>query len=259
VVDNPVIEWSGDVAAVGWIARRLHPHTGRVTSLVPAGFPAYARILHPACHNNGGRWTMVRWADVATVTGAVAHPGMQFEAIASPQHPTDRAPGGAGWRGLPPILGSLTAADVAVLAGVLAAATETPDRCWFCIWEGHGWLQGSPSAAVLTARGAAPVSAIAPPAVLAGPRVRLGGRAYLLYRGPIETAGAFARHPWNQTPNLWWPEDRAWCVASEVDLPSTYVGGSAALAGRLRSEARVEVVSAEPDADITVRGDRINT
>jgi hypothetical protein len=26
-------------------------------------------------------------------------------------------------------------------------------------------------------------------------------------------------------PNPWWPEDRAWCVATEIDLPYTYVGG----------------------------------
>ena len=26
-------------------------------------------------------------------------------------------------------------------------------------------------------------------------------------------------------PNLWWPDDRAWCVASEIDLDYTLVGG----------------------------------
>jgi hypothetical protein len=32
-----------------------------------------------------------------------------------------------------------------------------------------------------------------------------------------------------QGPNLWWPVDRAWCVASEIDLPWTFVGGSTKL------------------------------
>ena len=29
-------------------------------------------------------------------------------------------------------------------------------------------------------------------------------------------------------PNLWWPADRAWRVASDIDLPSTYLGGTRA-------------------------------
>jgi hypothetical protein len=29
-----------------------------------------------------------------------------------------------------------------------------------------------------------------------------------------------------RSPNQWWPQDRAWCVASEIDLDSTLVAGS---------------------------------
>lgn len=28
------------------------------------------------------------------------------------------------------------------------------------------------------------------------------------------------------TPSLWWPDDRTWCVATEIDFRWTYVGGS---------------------------------
>ena len=35
--------------------------------------------------------------------------------------------------------------------------------------------------------------------------------------------------PWGLTPDLWWPEDGAWCVASETDFTWTYVGGSRSL------------------------------
>ena len=56
------------------------------------------------------------------------------------------------------------------------------------------------------------------------PLLRLPAREYLLYQGrPDQVAG------WMDGPNLWWPADRAWCVASEIDLPWTYVGGSKTL------------------------------
>ena len=31
---------------------------------------------------------------------------------------------------------------------------------------------------------------------------------------------------WGHSPNIWWPEDHAWCVATDIDLFDTYVGGS---------------------------------
>jgi len=34
---------------------------------------------------------------------------------------------------------------------------------------------------------------------------------------------------WEDGPNLWWPDDRAWCVASEIDLDETFVGGTRTL------------------------------
>jgi len=41
-------------------------------------------------------------------------------------------------------------------------------------------------------------------------------------------------------PNLWWPNDRAWFVATEIDLVSTYVGGRADL---------VRAIVASPDLE----------
>jgi hypothetical protein len=29
-----------------------------------------------------------------------------------------------------------------------------------------------------------------------------------------------------QSAMLWWPDDRAWCVSTEIDFSWTYVGGS---------------------------------
>jgi hypothetical protein len=46
--------------------------------------------------------------------------------------------------------------------------------------------------------------------------------------------------------NLWWPDDRAWCVATEIDLAWTYVGGPAALIGDVLANPHLEAQPASP-------------
>jgi hypothetical protein len=81
-----------------------------------------------------------------------------------------------------------------------------------------------------------------------GPRVRLPNREYLLYQGPAEAVVATAGLPraWGQCASLWWPADRAWCVASEVDLPWTYVGGPRGLIDAILADGRIEALPASP-------------
>jgi hypothetical protein len=50
-----------------------------------------------------------------------------------------------------------------------------------------------------------------------------------------------------QLPDLWWPEDRAWCVGGDTDLKSTYVGGSEACIASLLAVPGLEVHPVEPD------------
>jgi len=56
--------------------------------------------------------------------------------------------------------------------------------------------------------------------------MQLPGRDYLLFSGPIELALAPLDDMDLASANLWWPEDRSWIVATEVDYAWTYVGGS---------------------------------
>ena len=74
------------------------------------------------------------------------------------------------------------------------------------------------------------------------PWVQIPGRQLALYSGPIEAAITFCEWPTLQSPNLWWPHDRAWCVASEIDVRSTYVGGTQAASAR-RSRRRSSVAA----------------
>ena len=60
-------------------------------------------------------------------------PGIGFPEIALPDHqPTGAEP----WPGHVPQVGTLNAAEADALAAVLARHTSTPDRCWFCTWDG---------------------------------------------------------------------------------------------------------------------------
>lgn len=54
-----------------------------------------------------------------------------------------------------------------------------------------------------------------------------------------------------QSPNLFWPQDRSWCVASEIDLHATFVGGSLALANALVATPVLEAWRVEPTDPIT--------
>lgn len=78
-----------------------------------------------------------------------------------------------------------------------------------------------------------------------GPRAALPEREYFLYKGALDAALAFLE-PERQTPNLWWPADRAWCLASELDLESTYIGGSPDLIDHIVGDNRIEATPAEP-------------
>jgi hypothetical protein len=131
------------------------------------------------------------------------------------------------------------------LVDVLRRHTSTPDRCWFCLWDGYGYLHGPPAVAYLYFWPEdVPESERLPPPQPPKPRlqksrVRLPGRDYLLFTGPVEQGAG-----WDDGPNLWWPDDHAWCVASEIDLDYTLVGGSAALRDALL-EIGAEEVSPE--------------
>lgn len=266
------IHSSSGVAAADWLRERMDPFKAcTVGSLVPTGFEAYVRIFHSA---EGPDETSVPWAEIAAWSGKVMHPHAEFELLAGPRR-RDEATGHAFEyeREYEPRQGELTPDLVSALSEVLRRHTDSPDCCWFCIWEG-GWINGP---------GAIGVRIGTPPDVnaeiqrqwqaawdlpfgreaLTTPRVRLPGRDYVLIEGPLDAIGEIGEsRDWQgqhyfdaHSPNLWWPDDRAWCVATDIDLDSTYVGGSAALIRDLLGDRRFEAL------DVTasdVRGDTVN-
>jgi hypothetical protein len=186
----------------------------------------------------------------------------QFGAIA---RPADSRPSGTGsWDGEPPPEGNLPAELLRVLCATLADHTSAGACCWFCLWDGYGWLHGSPSVAIMGSRGQLAVPPAFPPEVLDGPRVRLPGRDYILFAGQLAAAPELGeRGPLGgfipQSPNLFWPQDHAWCVASEIDLYCTLVAGSEALAATLVADPRLEAWRVRPGDPIAIESDQVNT
>jgi hypothetical protein len=251
-VDQFRLHHSSGLVETDWVASRLRPFGLGVASVVPDGFPAYSRILHPA---RGINDEQIRWADVAVKSGSTMHRLAQFHAISQPPVAVSEVAVG------PPEPGNLPPNLFRVLCAALAKHTSTPDSCWFCLWDGYGWLHDSgvslmefrpigtfvsPTSTFAGATDSVSLSPVLRAAVSSGPRVNLPYRDYLLFEGPLEAAtelgwimpgGAFVP----QSPNLIWPHDHAWCVASEIDLLCTLVAGSNALAENLSADPRLEV------------------
>ncbi|MGA7420328.1 MAG: hypothetical protein WB765_02520 [Acidimicrobiales bacterium] len=246
---RPDVAWSNRVDEADWVVERLrHPSEQVVASIVPDGFDAYVRILHPASGGAGHEGSKVRWSEIASWSGYALAGDSAFHAVALRLEETDEPP---PWNLAGPRIGTMEGDELAVLVDVLRGHTDTPDKCWFCIWAGYGWQdEAAPASDVGLSLADPPV----PPEVRDGSRVELPLRTYLLYSGPIEAALAFVDSE-GQSPNLFWPEDRSWCVASEVDLSSTYVGGSNQLSTALLREDRIEAIGAKP-SDATSRVDR---
>lgn len=108
------------------------------------------------------------------------------------------------------------------LAGVLERYTSAHDRCWFAVWNGfgHGYLAFDPAGL---------------------PVIKLPDREMVLLCGSLSAAASnLAAEPWEQSANLWWPDDRAWCVATDLDFKSTYIGGAQPLINALLRDDTLE-------------------
>jgi hypothetical protein len=205
-VSRAGLQISTDAAQAEWLIPRLRPFASAVAAVVPDGFAAYVRIAHP-------------------------EPGFE---------------------------GNLPAAHLRTLCATLTPHTATLSTCYFCLWDGYGWLHGPPAVAHLAQipsdHAANPGTRPIPPLLAAqqhrGVRVRLPYRDYLLLSGPLDAAVELGftvdATVYGQSPNLFWPSDHVWCVASEIDLPYTLVGGSQTLAATLMADPRLQAALVNP-------------
>jgi hypothetical protein len=258
-----------DVSVGAWIAPRLGPFGSSVGSIVPRGFEAYARVLHPPTAANDD--ARVSWAEVCAATGHEPHALMAWDDIAGVvETRVDRTlVRTSAWSGGEPEEGNLDPRALRALCRRLEAHPSEAQRCFFALWEGYGWIHGSPAVDTLRPEPTSWVGRFirrlrrrpdaVPPGLpeeaVAGPRLRHPGREYLLFSGPLHAATALgwqADHDWflPQSPNLFWPEDHAWCVATEIDLRSTLIGGTAQLIASLVGEVELEAWPVSPDDSV---------
>lgn len=210
-----------------WIPRLLHPFGKDVGSVIPEGFEAYARIFHPAYRRTAvGKMIPVRWRDIAAANGRSVATEMQATDI---YKETSRfSLSGEELWGQQPSTGRLPREIAERLAAILPSHTQTPQSCWFGVWEGFGDLRNLRLGT----------------AMFSVPNRNL----YLLHGTVDDALKSLSRSEWIfLSPNLWWPDDRAWCVATEIDFFWSYVGGSAACIQAILDDPELEALPTTPD------------
>lgn len=115
---------------------------------------------------------------------------------------------------------------------VLAAFTDTPDRCWFCLWVGYPYdAWASPGAQTY--------------------EVVLPHRTYVMFAAPLELVdeleGALGGGRSVAPPAFVWPDDRRWCVASDVDPHWAGIGAEQRAIDALVAERGLDVVQVRPE------------
>ncbi|WP_346960148.1 hypothetical protein [uncultured Arthrobacter sp.] len=258
--------------------------------VVPRGFPAYARIFHPATRDrpkDTGSWhghsragvfplveQQVRWSEVAGAVGTKMHPLAQFHRIRGQLPNGQELFDSEGWRYAEPLTGNLAPNILAALVARLCEHTSTPNEGVTAIWEGWGGPTSSIGYAQLTfSDDSTPVEntsaaaldtdlgrGLLPSEVIKGETLTLPGRDYYLF----DAAPQLYRHtawvdqvPWHhspqfpQSPSILWPADRSWVMVTEIDFDSTVVAGSHELVAALVRDPAIEALPLNEGADLT--------
>jgi hypothetical protein len=238
-----------DTVGAAWITDKPDPSAdGTVAGLIPASFAVYARVLHPAWSAAG---KPVSWRTVADWAGTILHPLAQFRALSRPRPGFGHSP--RPWED-EPRTGSLPTGAWRSLHAALAVNTGTPNACWFGLWDGWTYASGQ-QVAYRVGDKTMPVHR--------QPHMELPYREYVLFSGPLSTyhdigyllpSGQFKPC----LPSLVWPEDHKWMVASDVDLDSTYVGGSKELVAALEASEIIEACAVQAADSVTAFSDQVN-
>lgn len=227
-----------------------------------------------------------RWAEVSARTGHVMHPLVQWRRLTGEQVALTFPD---GWSLDQSRDGWFDPALLAALITHLRVATSTPTDVVLGIWNGWGRPGGAASfgwaiadskagqeeeksrtrraaeqrQAEMAASTAAFDEAVRNDAVL-----KLPMREFVLLRATLDELGdpgwgyaaGIGWSPGNEhpTPQLIWPSDRAWCVATEIDWDFTLVAGTRALVGAILADDRFEAFEVNEADDLSWDGDTIN-
>lgn len=222
VPDHPLVPES-DATHADWWLEQLDPWQRTdipVSWLVPSSFPAVCQVLHRWQAPNG---ELIRWRTLAE------HPGLA-ELRDRLQTSEGLVSALAHEQSMQAATGELDADTADALVAALSRATTTPDDVFVAVWEGWGDIpaQRFPGAA----------------------RLDTDNRGHFLLRGPLTGVlrSVSASGHGQPVSGLWWPADRAWFVATEIDHEWTFVAGQPSLIEQLLDDPQLEVSSTAFDA-----------
>ncbi|WP_328610799.1 hypothetical protein OG943_17285 [Amycolatopsis sp. NBC_00345] len=190
-----------------------------VREILPGGYPAYVRILHPFVNMSNGTDTRT-WASMAAQIGLTLHGETYHGTLAR----ADVTEGPRQWLAE---TGRLRLPVQNALASVLAEVSGTSDVYFGYILSAQlpGWDE--------------PIVATAPLDGLEDLQRRLDDEA--------DTQDG---------PEYWWPRDHAWVVCSDYDLTSTYVACSEDVAQAIVAHPDIEALYVTPEMRIDSASDR---
>ncbi len=263
---------SPNIDAVTWILVALRDFDYTVGSIVPPVFEAYARIFHPASRGRDEDESAVRWTDVAEANSREMHPAAEWGSITGSWDYQNGSTQPGLWDS-PPSTGELPGEVAQRLVAVLSEHTDDPSHGFFGIWEGWGtptetffFADDTPERVQQQAQEAFDAEVAAWSGLIeSAASFQVPHRKMHLLRGPLVAIEDFyecydgpaslcLRNP----PSLWWPADRRWCVGTDIDLMTTYVGGSSAAIEALLADDQLEVLPVPDNQSITWEADTIN-
>lgn len=223
-----------------WIAPRLLGFSAgagfRVGNAIPDGYARYLRLFHPASAGHGDR---ISWRQVAARCGTRFHPLAQFGRLVR----------SCGTDIGAPLPGVLPAELVGRLAWHLGRQTGNM-QCWAAYWRGWGALDQFLPLVTDEEEWTAAADAAA--------SFQLPEREYLMLTGPLDAIVPPFGMPAALSPQLCWPQDRAWFFATEVDFDFTLAGADDDLAAALLGDVSLEVAEVGWRDRVDDEGDRLN-
>ncbi len=212
-----------DATHAEWWLEQLDPWPRQnvpVSALVPSGFPAVCQVLHPWW---GPDAEPISWRALAHQLGFPSVMALD----ATREMFSIAAVEDAGYSSSP---GEPDGGTAAALVEVLAGHTTRPEDAFVAVWEGWGDVpaQRFPDAAHLDTQ----------------------ARGHFLLRGPLTgvLSSIAASNIDRPAAGLWWPADRVWFAATEIEFEWTFVAGEQTLIDRLLTDDRLEVAQTTFDA-----------
>lgn len=186
-----VLVHTTDTAPAAWLVNSETPPDQLIT-FGPDGYEAYARLRYIPDPTSPGQ--------------------LETDADISADHP-------------------LWASQARRALNVLTDFTETPDECFFCVWEGTA---GNALSTVERQ----------------GPLVTVPHRQYVLFIGRLSDYIEASEGRFDDSglaPAFAWPADRRWCFTSDVDTHWAGIGADQAAVERLLNTSDLDVVRAVPN------------